>query len=45
MKKILLPVIILIGVFSALAGITFIRLSKSMEDWQASWEEEGDNEF
>lgn len=45
MKKILLPIVILIGVASSLAGIALIRLSKSMEDWEASWEEEDDNEF
>ena len=40
MKKLLLPLIIFIGVVSGLAGITLIRLSKSMEDWEASWDEE-----
>lgn len=45
MKKILLPIVVFIGVFSALAGITLIRISKNMEDWEASWEEEDDSEF
>ena len=45
MKKVLLPIVVFIGVFSALAGITLIRLSKSMEDWEASWEEEDEDEF
>jgi len=45
MKKILLPIIILIGVLSSLVGISLIRLSKTMEDWEASWEEEDENEF
>jgi len=45
MKKILLPIIILIGVLSSLVGISLIRLSKSMEDWEASWEEEDESEF
>ncbi len=40
MKKVLLPVIIFVGVISGLAGITLIRLSKSMEDWEVSWDEE-----
>jgi H+/Cl- antiporter ClcA len=39
MKKLFLPLIIFIGVVSGLAGITLIRLSKSMEDWEASWDE------
>lgn len=39
MKKLLLPLIIFIGVVSGLAGITLIRLSKSMEDWEVSWDE------
>ncbi len=45
MKKVLLPIVVFIGVFSALAGITLIRLSKSMEDWEASWEKEDEDEF
>ena len=40
MKKILLPVVVSIGVLAGLAGITLIRLSKSMEDWEVSWDEE-----
>ena len=40
MKKILLPIIISIGVLSGLAGLTLIRLSKSMEDWETSWDED-----
>jgi len=46
MKKILLPVIILIGTLSSLAAISLIRLSKNMEDWELAWDEEGeDDEF
>jgi hypothetical protein len=45
MKKILLPIVVFIGVFSSLTGIALIRLSKSMEDWEASWEEEDESEF
>ena len=33
MKKLLLPLVVSIGVLASLAGITLIRLSKSMEDW------------
>ena len=44
MKKILLPLIVFIGVVSGLAGITLIRLSKSMEDWEMSWDEEKEND-
>jgi hypothetical protein len=40
MKKILLPLIVFIGVTAGLAGLTLIRLSKSMEDWEMSWDEE-----
>lgn len=40
MKKLLLPIIIFIGVIAGLAGISLIRLSKSMEDWEMSWDEE-----
>lgn len=40
MKKLLLPLIIFIGVVSGLAGITLIRLSKNMEDWEVSWDED-----
>jgi len=40
MKKILLALIAFIGVTAGLAGITLIRLSKSMEDWEMSWDEE-----
>jgi hypothetical protein len=46
MKKILLPIIILIGSLSSLAAISLIRLSKNMEDWELAWDEDGeDNEF
>jgi len=44
MKKLFLPLIIFIGVISGLAGITLIRLSKSMEDWEVSWDEEKEEE-
>lgn len=44
MKKILLPVIILAGVISGLIGLTLIRFSKSMEDWEATWDEEEEEE-
>jgi H+/Cl- antiporter ClcA len=44
MKKILLPIIILVGVISGLAGITLIRLSKSMEDWEMAWNEQEEEE-
>jgi H+/Cl- antiporter ClcA len=44
MKKLFLPLIIFIGVISGLAGITLIRLSKSMEDWEMSWDEEKEND-
>ncbi len=40
MKKLLLPLIIAIGVAAGLAGISLIRLSKSMEDWEMSLDEE-----
>jgi uncharacterized membrane protein len=40
MKKLLLPIIIFIGVVSSLVGITLIRFSKNMEDWEMSWDEE-----
>jgi len=43
-KKILLSLIISIGVGSALAGISLIRLSKAMEEWEASWDEEIDEQ-
>jgi H+/Cl- antiporter ClcA len=39
MKKLLLPLVVSIGVLAGLAGITLIRLSKSMEDWEVSWDE------
>lgn len=44
MKKILLPIVILIGVTAGLAGISLIRLSKSMEDWETAWDEEEEEE-
>jgi hypothetical protein len=40
MKKLLLPLIILIGVAASVAGMSLIRLSKSMEDWEMSFDEE-----
>jgi len=40
MKKLLLPLIIFIGVAAGVAGISLIRLSKSMEDWEMSFDEE-----
>ena len=40
MKKLLLPLVVSIGVLAGLAGITLIRLSKSMEDWEVSCDEE-----
>ena len=44
MKKVLLPLIISVGVISGLLGLTLIRLSKSMEDWEMSWDEEKEND-
>lgn len=44
MKKILLPLVIFIGVAAGLAGLTLIRLSKNMEDWEMSWDEETEND-
>jgi hypothetical protein len=44
MKKVLLPLIISVGVISGLVGLTLIRLSKSMEDWEMSWDEEKEND-
>ena len=40
MKKLLLPLVIAIGVAAGVAGISLIRLSKSMEDWEMSFDEE-----
>jgi hypothetical protein len=40
MKKLLLPLVITIGVAAGVAGISLIRLSKSMEDWEMSFDEE-----
>jgi H+/Cl- antiporter ClcA len=40
MKKLLLPLVIVIGVAAGVAGISLIRLSKSMEDWEMSFDEE-----
>jgi len=45
MKKILLSIVALVGVLSSLAAISLIRFAKSMEDWEASWEEEDEDEF
>lgn len=44
MKKILLPIVIIAGVISGLIGLTLIRFSKSMEDWEATWDEEGEED-
>lgn len=44
MKKILLPVVTIVGVLSGLIGLTMIRLSKSMEDWEMAWDEEKEEE-
>lgn len=44
MKKILIPLVIFIGVAAGLTGLTLIRLSKSIEDWQMSWDEEMEND-
>lgn len=44
MKKVLLPLIISVGVISGLVGLTLIRLSKSMEDWEMSWDDEKEND-
>lgn len=44
MKKILLPVVILAGVTSGLIGLALIRFSKSMEDWEATWDEQGEED-
>lgn len=40
MKKLLLPLVIAIGVAAGMIGISLIRLSKSMEDWEMSLDEE-----
>lgn len=40
MKKLLLPLIIVIGVAAGLAGMSLIRLSRSMEDWEVAFDEE-----
>lgn len=44
MKKVLLPVVILAGVTSGLIGLALIRFAKSMEDWEAIWDEEKEEE-
>lgn len=44
MKKILLPLVTIVGVLSGLIGLTMIRLSKSMEDWEMAWDEEKEEE-
>lgn len=44
MKKILLPLVTIVGVLSGLIGLTMIRLSKSMEDWEMAWDEEEEEE-
>ena len=45
MKKILLPLVTIVGVLSGLIGLTMIRLSKSMEDWEMAWDEEEEEEL
>ena len=42
MKKLLLPLVIAIGVAAGMIGISLIRLSKSMEDWEMSFDEEAE---
>lgn len=44
MKKLLLPIVILAGVASGLVGLALIRFAKNMEDWEASWDEDKENE-
>ena len=44
MKKILLPLVTIVGFLSGLIGLTMIRLSKSMEDWEMAWDEEKEEE-
>ncbi len=46
MKKILLPIVILIATASSLLAMALIRLSASMENWEVAWDEkEEDNGF
>jgi len=42
MKKIVLFVIAFFAVVSSFLGLCLIRFAKTMEDWEASWDEEID---